>query len=213
MSAPFLAAANKLAPDLPGFLKSENFWVPALATLASGLSSRAPTRLQGVGEALAGGIGAYTGLRGQNAQIAETEARTEKTFADLVKENTYEVGGRMYFRYLKPDGTWGSMSQIDYLRMAPEDRNKVQFDPRIGDAMPQIIAGSGEAQGAGAGTAGAGANRPAGGTVQTTPRPIEGTADMSPSAEDLATSRQDHEAIVAGGTRRADQEKDFYGPQ
>lgn len=216
MSAPFLAAANKLAPDLPGFLKSENFWVPALATLASGLSSRAPTRLQGVGEALAGGIGAYTGLRGQNAQIAETEARTEKTFADLVKENTYEVGGRMYFRYLKPDKTWGSMSQIDYLRMPPEERSKIQFDPRIGDAMPQIIAGSGTAQGAGAGTAGAagaGANRPAGGAIQTTPRPIEGTADMSPSAEDLATSRQDHEAIVAGGTRRADQEKDFYGPQ
>ena len=211
MSAPFLAAANKLAPDLPGFLKSENFWVPALATLASGLSSRAPTRLQGVGEALAGGIGAYTGLRGQNAQIAETEARTEKTFADLVKENTYEVGGRMYFRYLKPDGTWGSMSQIDYLRMAPEDRNKVQFDPRIGDAMPQIIAGSGETQGAGA--AGAGTNRPAGGTVQTTPRPIEGTADMAPDANDLAVSRRDHESIVQGGTQRAAQEPDFYTPQ
>jgi len=215
ISAPFLAAANKLAPDLPGFLKSENFWIPALATLATGLSSRAPTRTQGLGEALAGGVGAYTGLRGQNAQIAETEARTEKTFADIVKDNTYEVGGRMYFRYLKPDGTWGSMSQIDYLRMPPEDRNKVQFDPRISDAMPQIIAGSSSAQGAGTGAGtntnagvAAGANR----TVQTTPRPIEGT-EIKPNEEDLAFSRKDHEAIVQGGAQRSAQEPDFYTPQ
>ena len=216
VSAPFLAAANKLAPDLPGFLKSENFWVPALATLASGLSSRAPTRIQGIGEALAGGVGAYTGLRGQNAQIAETEARTEKTFADIVKDNTYEVGGRMYFRYLKPDGTWGSMSQIDYLRMPPEERSKIQFDPRIGDAMPQIIAGGAAKAnegGAGTGEAGAGAPRPAGSTVQTTPRPIEGTTAIAPDPNDLAQSRRDHEAIVQGGRDRASQEPDFYTPQ
>jgi hypothetical protein len=221
ISSPFLAAANKLAPDLPGFLKSENFLIPALATLATGLSSRAPTRTQGLGEAIAGGVGAYTGLRGQNAQIAETEARTEKTFADIVKDNIYEVGGRMQFRYLKPDGTWGSMSQIDYLRMPPEDRNKIQFDPRISGAMPQILAGSSSAQGDGTG-AGAGTNARAGTgtgvaaganrTVQTTPRPIEGT-EIQPDSEAMAMSRQNHEAIVQGGRQRAEQEPDFYTPQ
>ena len=214
VSAPFLAAANKIAPELPGFLKSENFWVPALATLASGLSSRAPTKSQGLGEALAGGVGAYTALRGQNAQIAETEARTEKAYADIVKENTYEVGGRMYFRYLKPDGTWGSMSQIDYLRMDPEARNKVQFDPRVSDIMPQLLESpvAGQQAGAGAGAAGAAANRPAGSTVQTTPRPVEGVV-IAPDANDLAASRRDQEAIVQGGRARAEQEPDFYGPQ
>jgi len=215
ISSPFLAAANKLVPDLPGFLKSENFLIPALATLATGLSSRAPTRTQGLGEAIAGGVGAYTGLRGQNAQIAETEARTEKTFADIVKDNIYEVGGRMQFRYLKPDGTWGSMSQIDYLRMPPEDRNKIQFDPRISGAMPQILAGSSSAQGASSGAgAGAGANAGVGAnrTVQTTPRPIEGT-EIQPDSEAMAMSRQNHEAIVQGGRQRAEQEPDFYTPQ
>jgi hypothetical protein len=36
---------------------------------------------------------------------------------------------------------------------------------------------------------------------------------MTPDANDLATSRQDHEAIVGGGTQRASQEPDFYTPQ
>jgi Chaperone of endosialidase len=218
MSAPFLAAANKIAPDLPGFLKSENFWIPAIATIASGMASRAPTKGQGLGEALLGGVGAYTGLRSQNAQIAESEARTEKTFADIVRDNTYEVGGRMYFRYLKPDGTWGSMSQVDYLRLPPEERSKIQFDPRIGDAMPQIIeGGKKEPAAAGAETTQGGAP-PAGG-VQTRPRPIEGNPAaaaapaIAPDPNDLALSRRDHEAIVAGGRERAGQEPDFYTPQ
>lgn len=213
VSAPFLAAANKLAPDLPGFLKSENFIVPALATLAAGLSSRAPTKAQGIGEALLGGVNAYTGMRGQNAQIAETEARTEKAYADIVKENIYEVGGRMYFRYLKPDGTWGSMSQIDYLRLDPEAKKNIQFDPRVSDIMPQIISNPSAAASTGAGETGAGAGRPAAGAIQTRPRPIEGTTEMAPDANDLAMSRQNHEAIVAGGTQRAAQEPDFYTPQ
>lgn len=211
ISSPFLAAANKLSPDLPGFLKSENFVVPALGALAAGLSSRAPTRMQGLGEALAGGVGAYTNMRSQNAQIGESEARTEKTFADIVKDNTYEVGGRMYFRYLKPDGTWGSMSQIDYLRLPPDERGKIQFDPRISDAMPQIISGSAANQPAGAGAA-TGTDTSANRTVQSKPRPIEGS-EIQPDAEALANSRQTHEAIVQGGSQRAAQEPDFYTPQ
>ena len=211
--APFLAAANKMAPDLPGFLKSENLIVPALATLAAGLSSRAPTRTQGLGEALQAGVGAYTGMRTQNAQIGESEARTEKTFADIVHDNTYEVNGRMYFRYLKPDGTWGSMSQVDYLGLPPDARKNIQFDPRISDSMPQILENhQGTSAGAGTGAGAAGTGQPARG-VQTAPRPIEGMTAIAPDQNDLAQSRRDQQAIVAGGRDRAAQEPDFYTPQ
>ena len=168
-SAPFLAIANKVAPDLPGFLKTENFWVPALGALAAGLSSRAPTKIQGIGEALAGGVGAYSSLRGQQAQLAESAARTEKTYADIVKDNIFEVGGRGYFRYLKPEGGYGIMGMVDYFRMPPDQRRGIKFDPRVETVMPDLLRDYEQKYGLGAGTGtGAGAGAGAGTGAATT---------------------------------------------
>lgn len=224
-SAPFLAAVNKVAPDLPGFLKTENFWVPALGALAAGLSSRAPTKIQGVGEALAGGLSAYTGIRNQQANLAESSARTEKTYADIVKDNIFEVGGRGYFRYLKPDGGWGVMQMVDYFKLPPDQRSAIKFDPRIEAAMPDIlkdynekysVVRKPEEQPA----------KPAATTtiepkkVEEAPKPAGSTAPAAPAATviapdqtDLERSRKDHEAIVQGGRERANQEPDLYTPQ
>ena len=234
-SAPFLAMANKVAPDLPGFLKTENFWVPALGALAAGLSSRAPTKIQGIGEALAGGVGAYTGLRDQQARLAESGARTEKTYADIVKDNIFDVGGRGYFRYLKPDGGWGVMQMVDYFKLPPDQRQEVKFDPRIETVMPNLLKDYNEKYGLGTkkeeaappAAAAAGAptvsSQPAGGTppAATTGAPKTTTGApaapaqtaIAPDQTDLERARKDHEAIVQGGSTRANQEPDLYTPQ
>jgi hypothetical protein len=228
-SAPFLNIANKLAPDLPGFLKTENFWIPALATLASGLSSRAPTKIQGIGEALSGGIGAYTGMKEQQARLAESAARTEKTYADVVKDNVFEIGGRGWFRYQKPDGGWDLMPIIDYFKMSPEQRKNIRFDPRVETAMPDILRDFNERYAPGAKTqTQEPAKAPAG--VQTRPSEIQGTPSTTqqpaarrdttitagaivPSPEALKEVQQTHEAIVQGGSQRSSQEPDYYTPQ
>lgn len=226
-SSPFLAMANKVAPDLPGFLKTENFWVPALGALAAGLSSRAPTKIQGIGEALAGGVGAYTGLRSQQAQLAESGARTEKTYADIVKDNIFEVGGRGYFRYLKPEGGWGTMQMVDYFKLSPEQRAAVKFDPRIETVMPDLLKDYNEKYGIGAKKTEA-APPAAGATTTIEPKKVEtappaagaisapaapAQTAIAPDQTDLDRSRKDQEAIVQGGRERAGQEPDLYTPQ
>ena len=221
-SAPFLAMANKVAPDLPGFLKTENFWVPALGALAAGLSSRAPTKIQGIGEALAGGVGAYTGLRSQQAQLAESGARTEKTYADIVKDNIFDVGGRGYFRYIKPEGGWGVMQMVDYFKLPPDQRQSIKFDPRIEAAMPDLLKDYNEKYGisgrreeprpAAPPAAGAPTTPPAAG-ARPAPAPAAAAAAISPDQTDFERARKDHEAIVQGGRERAAQEPDLYTPQ
>lgn len=52
----------------------EKFWVPALGFLGSMLASKSPFLGQAIGEGLVGGVGAYTALNKQEADIEKTRA-------------------------------------------------------------------------------------------------------------------------------------------
>lgn len=129
-AAPFLATFGKMMPEgTPEALKSENFWVPMLAGIGSMLASNRITLGGAIGEGLVGGVSAYTGLEKQKADIAKTQADTEKVFTDIVDNSFKSIGGILHIRIIKPDGSYDMMPYGDWLSLDPKDRPKV--DPRI----------------------------------------------------------------------------------
>ncbi len=64
-----------------GMPTSERFWVPALGFLGSMLASKSPFLGQAIGEGLVGGVGAYTALNKQEADIAKTYAEAQRDVA------------------------------------------------------------------------------------------------------------------------------------
>lgn len=129
-AAPFRATFGKLMPeDTPEALKSENFWIPMLAGIGSMLASNRITLGGAIGEGLVGGVSAYTGLEKQKADIAKTQADTEKVFTDIVDNSFKSIGGILHIRIIKPDGSYDMMPYGDWLSLDPKDRPKV--DPRI----------------------------------------------------------------------------------
>ena len=129
-AAPFLATFGKMMPEgTPEALKSENFWIPMIAGIGSMLASNRITLGGAIGEGLVGGVSAYTGLEKQKADIAKTQADTEKVFTDIVDNSFKSIGGILHIRIIKPDGSYDMMPYGDWLSLDPKDRPKV--DPRI----------------------------------------------------------------------------------
>ena len=64
-----------------GMPTDEKFWVPALGFLGSMLASKSPFLGQAIGEGLVGGVGAYTALNKQQADIKKIEAEAERETA------------------------------------------------------------------------------------------------------------------------------------
>lgn len=141
-SAPFLALTRR-AFGMKGegtptqkALTSENFWVPALAGIGSMLSSRSPYLASAVGEGLVGGTQAYNALQKQQQEMGESRARTEGVMADISQKAFFEYAGRGMVRYLKPDGSYGTMGFADYFSLPRDKRPPV--DPRFKEYLESI---------------------------------------------------------------------------
>lgn len=209
-------------------LTSENFWVPALAGIGSMLASRSPFLGVALGEGLMGGTKAYTDLQGQQQQMGESRARTEAQMADISQKSFFEYAGRGMVRYLKPDGSYGTMGFADYFSL-PRDR-RPPVDPRFKDYLEQIEPTFAKpAPGAAAGTT----QPPAGAAASTTPpateaasgRPVPSDADAArpsgvPTTVDLSpqdrtqsfdTARQI--ALEGRSTLEERRKNDFFQPQ
>jgi hypothetical protein len=164
-------------------LTSENFWVPALAGIGSMLASRSPFLGVAVGEGLMGGTKAYTDLQSQQQQMGESRARTEAQMADISQKSFFEYAGRGMVRYLKPDGSYGTMGFADYFSLPRDKRPPV--DPRFRDYLEQIEPTyTKPAPGAAAGTT----QPPAGAAASTTP-PETGAASGRPVPSDAGAAR------------------------
>lgn len=163
-------------------LTSENFWVPALAGIGSMLASRSPFLGVAVGEGLMGGTKAYTDLQGQQQQMGESRARTESQMADISQKSFFEYAGRGMVRYLKPDGSYGTMGFADYFSLPRDKRPPV--DPRFKDYLEQIEPTyTKPAPGAAAGTT----QPPAGAAASTTPPAASATPGRPVPSEAGAT--------------------------
>ena len=144
-NAPFSAIMNGLLPadtsqKTRDIATSENFWVPLLAGVGTMLSSKSPYLASAIGEGLVGATGAYTGINKQQADIAATNAGTEKQYADIVKDSVFtDQGGRTWFRYVLPTGGYGIMSIADYVDLP--DNAKPKLDPRIEKIVLDAAAG------------------------------------------------------------------------
>jgi hypothetical protein len=141
-SAPFLTLARR-AFGMEGegtptqkALTSENFVVPVLAGIGSMLSSRSPYLASAVGEGLVGGTGAYTALQKQQQEMGESRARTEAQMADISQKAFFEYAGRGMVRFLKPDGSYGTMGFADYFSLPRDKRPPV--DPRFREYLESI---------------------------------------------------------------------------
>ena len=177
-AAPYSAIMGGLLPEgtsqkTRDVLTSENFWVPLLAGVGSMLASPSVKLPGAIGAGLVGGTAAYTGLKKQQADVAATQAGTEKTYADLARESIFtDQGGRTWFRYLLPGGGYGVMSIAEWLGLP--DNAKPKLDPRIEKIVLDVAAkekartGAGAAAGAPAGVAPA-IGAPAPGKVETKP--------------------------------------------
>jgi len=164
-------------------LTSENFWVPALAGIGSMLASRSPFLGVAVGEGLMGGTKAYTDLQGQQQQMGESRARTEGQIADIAQKAFFEYAGRGMVRYLKPDGSYGTMGFADYFSLPRDKRPPV--DPRFKDYLEQIEPTYAKpAPGAAAGTT----QPPAGAAASTTP-PAASAAPGRPVPSEIGATR------------------------
>ena len=137
--APFQHFASKILPedmgaDTKAALTSENLWVPALAGIGSMLASPNKTLAGAIGSGLVGGTTAYTGLQGQQADIAKKEMDTEAVRAGIAAGSIFtDSKGRQFVRYIKPDGTYGVMEGADWWDL-PEDQR-----PRIDPAAERLL--------------------------------------------------------------------------
>ena len=132
-SNPYATLMNKILPgdtskETRDIATSENFWVPAIAGIGTMLASRSPYLGSAIGEGLVGATGAYTGLQKQQADIAQTRAQTEQTFANIVKDSIDVKDGRVFIRAVGPNGYYW-IPFNEWWKLDPKDRPKV--DPRV----------------------------------------------------------------------------------
>ena len=183
--APFQHFASKILPDDMGAdtkaaLTSENLWVPALAGIGSMMASPNKTLAGAIGSGLVGGTSAYTGLQGQQADIAKKEMDTEAVRAGIAAGSIFtDSKGRQFVRYIKPDGTYGVMEGADWWDL-PEDQR-----PRIDPAAERLLSETMRNRSAKKTIAPPGAistTPPAAAKTPATPAPIAEAAPAAPAA-------------------------------
>jgi len=176
-NAPYSTLMNKILPsdtsrETRDIATSENLWVPLLAGVGTMLSTKSPYLGTAIGEGLVGATGAYTGLQKQQADIAQTQASTEQTFANIVKDAIKVENGRVFIRAVGPQGYY-FLPFNEWWALDPKDRPKL--DPRVesyvSDMAPVLLQ---------ADQAGAAKAKPATAPVGTTTAPA--TAPATPAA-------------------------------
>jgi hypothetical protein len=143
-----------------GFPTSEKFWVPTLGFLSSMLSSKSPFLGQAIGEGLAGGLSAYTGLEKGRADIGKTESETRA----LEQRTDLELVDRLL-----------KFNQVRIARGQPPITSLEEFKKKLADGS--IIEPSAPAQGAPAAPSTQAGAAPAAGAVSGAP-----SAPSTPSA-------------------------------
>lgn len=135
ISSPWRYMADKvMSKDTSDAFKSENFWIPLIAGVGSMLASKNPSFGGALGEGLVGGAAAYTAQQGQQADIAEKQARAEETMAKIVDGSFKSINGILHVRYLLPGGGYDWMPFGEYLSV----ENKPPVDPRIAPVIQQM---------------------------------------------------------------------------
>ena len=135
ISSPWRYMADKvMSKDTSDAFKSENFWIPLIAGVGSMLASKNPSFGGALGEGLVGGAAAYTAQQGQQADIAEKQARAEETMAKIVDGSFKSINGILHVRILLPGGGYDWMPFGEYL----STEKKPSVDPRIAPVIQQM---------------------------------------------------------------------------
>ena len=135
ISSPWRYMADKvMSKDTSDAFKSENFWIPLIAGVGSMLASKNPSFGGALGEGLVGGAAAYSSQQGQQADIAEKQARAEETMAKIVDGSFKSINGILHVRYLLPGGGYDWMPFGEYLSV----ENKPPVDPRVAPVIQQM---------------------------------------------------------------------------
>jgi hypothetical protein len=135
VSSPYRHMFEKVVgKDTSEALKSENFWIPMLAGVGSMLASKNPSFGGALGEGLVGGAAAYSSQQGQQADIAEKQARAEETMAKIVDGSFKSINGILHVRILLPGGGYDWMPFGEYL----STEKKPSVDPRVAPVIRQM---------------------------------------------------------------------------
>ena len=135
ISSPWRYMADKvMSKDTSDAFKSENFWIPLIAGVGSMLASKNPSFGGALGEGLVGGAAAYTAQQGQQADIAEKQARAEETMAKIVDGSFKSINGILHVRILLPGGGYDWMPFGEYL----STEKKPSVDPRVAPVIRQM---------------------------------------------------------------------------
>ena len=130
---------------LGGLMKSEKFWIPLLSGL--GAMAASPSRYLGsaILTGLGGGAEAYANLQKQQSGLESQQALTQKTYADISREN-YNDKNRTIQIIDPKTGKWTSMLYGEYLmkygHLPPDQRPRsdvrpaASIPPAPGDVMP-----------------------------------------------------------------------------
>ena len=126
-NSPWLNLAKSVLPEkTPEALTSPNFLIPALAGVGTMLASDKRNLGQAIGEGLVGGTAAYQAQQMQGANIANTQANTEKTYADIADNSIQELGGYTFVRYKdKTSGQWQRMPSWEWLALDAASRPQI----------------------------------------------------------------------------------------
>lgn len=135
-SAPYSSLMKGILPEgtskkASDILTSENFWVPLLAGVGSMLSSPSIKLPGAIGAGLVGGTSAYTGLKGLQANVANTEANTEATISSIL-DNSFQTdpNGLTRVKYKNQNGDWDWMPLSEWSRLRRQGKSP-KLDPRI----------------------------------------------------------------------------------
>lgn len=135
VSSPWRYMADKvMSKDTSDAFKSENFWIPLIAGVGSMLASKNPSLGGALGEGLVGGVAAYSAQQGQQADIAEKQARAEETMARVVDGSFKSINGILHVRILLPGGGYDWMPFGEYL----STEKKPSVDPRVAPVIRQM---------------------------------------------------------------------------
>lgn len=135
VSSPWRYMADKvMSKDTSDAFKSENFWIPLIAGVGSMLASKNPSFGGALGEGLVGGAAAYSSQQGQQADIAEKQARAEETMAKIVDGSFKSINGILHVRILLPGGGYDWMPFGEYL----STEKKPSVDPRVAPVIRQM---------------------------------------------------------------------------
>ena len=214
VTSPWRYMADKvMSKSTSDAFKSENFWIPLIAGVGSMLASRNPSFGGALGEGLVGGAAAYSAQQGQQADIAEKQARAEETMAKVVDGSFKSVNGILHVRVLLPGGGYDWMPFGEYL----STENKPPVDPRIAPVIKQMEtykqgekAGTGTKEGAetklpplppAGATPPAGAPPAAGATPPATGRPRDRGTTRPASGEPPLSSLVTTEVVGMDGSK------------